>query len=778
METVASGVRGTCRAAAALNKHREQDEPSREQGLRFLPTFSHAEPSGTPIGMSLASDSSDDESHVATLTRLPGSPAAPHAALAVDTKVAQSDEANDQSPRGPVPEMGLRLKLYENGAIEPKPGRLYIMQDRSIRWDIQKLALAKALGAAPADHPITRRMSFAASLIKIYLLPTGELVENAYHLRQDDCLAIDHNERSFHFPATPLGVHAANFPSTSSNGRSHGSIDADDAGARKIGYKGGGDPMSFSLKMGQMGSGTLEAGGSFRDADGSSSSMTPKKLSSHSMRSDTGTASPQMESNPRGEVTGGSNLFKERALEIQRLIHEQRDSPSGSRTPNAAELRHAPYRRSNTSQMLLPSAPNAGRARLLEQATRGATKLTKHHSNRMLIDSPKSSAQSSPFRQSRSLAAGRGTSKLGEGEFQGTGKKDPFGSQLLLHRAVSAFTMGNKDTKLQRAPKKDEPAPSPKRTSSSFKMKSASVAPTKGDDSPTLTKTGSGGPGDGRFLKRRGSLNPAAMINSIFAGGSKKDNGDEKKMESIQSSPPQAGEQESKQTGSDNDNKKGSKKKKRKSTAGQENGSSDRTTSKKDMSQELKGLDKGMTIEKYIENICDVYSYAQNRPDEDTRHRFVCMPESKVMISWQLVILVITVFYLIKTPWKICFDTTWGPTITQECSVDITFDIVFMVDICINFVTAYPDKEKKEMVFDHVRIAKQYMRKWFWLDVIASLPFSISECTGGNTGVGSSTKLLRLLRIFKILRLLKLLRYINVFQDIVAMYDTFRFCLP
>ena len=52
----------------------------------------------------------------------------------------------------------------------------------------------------------------------------------------------------------------------------------------------------------------------------------------------------------------------------------------------------------------------------------------------------------------------------------------------------------------------------------------------------------------------------------------------------------------------------------------------------------------------------------------------------------------------------------------------IISDIIFFIDIILTFMTAVPDKDDHEHVYDYKYIAKEYLKGWFWIDLIAILP--------------------------------------------------------
>lgn len=87
----------------------------------------------------------------------------------------------------------------------------------------------------------------------------------------------------------------------------------------------------------------------------------------------------------------------------------------------------------------------------------------------------------------------------------------------------------------------------------------------------------------------------------------------------------------------------------------------------------------------------------------------------------------------------------------------------FLVDLCINFLSAYEDENKK-VIDDPKLIAKEYLSGWFLIDFVAVVPISYFLTSDNTVGTGGYNKLLRLLR------LPRLYRYFNSFvkQDCYA----------
>ena len=50
--------------------------------------------------------------------------------------------------------------------------------------------------------------------------------------------------------------------------------------------------------------------------------------------------------------------------------------------------------------------------------------------------------------------------------------------------------------------------------------------------------------------------------------------------------------------------------------------------------------------------------------------------------------------------------------------VEYILDFIFLIDVFVNFLTAYYDDEHK-LITDRGRIAKKYLTSWFLIDVLA-----------------------------------------------------------
>jgi hyperpolarization activated cyclic nucleotide-gated potassium channel 2 len=88
--------------------------------------------------------------------------------------------------------------------------------------------------------------------------------------------------------------------------------------------------------------------------------------------------------------------------------------------------------------------------------------------------------------------------------------------------------------------------------------------------------------------------------------------------------------------------------------------------------------------------------------------------------------------------------------------VDYSIDIMFLIDITIFFNTAYFDTKTEQYIFSYMKIFQQYMKFWFWIDLISTIPFeSIFYSTMKISVGGQYNQLVKILRIIRFARLSK-----------------------
>lgn len=71
----------------------------------------------------------------------------------------------------------------------------------------------------------------------------------------------------------------------------------------------------------------------------------------------------------------------------------------------------------------------------------------------------------------------------------------------------------------------------------------------------------------------------------------------------------------------------------------------------------------------------------------------MCYPEYKIKVHWDLMITIVLIVSCIQTPIDIAFNTESGPTWTFNDVLGLIIDLLFLMDIIINFFSAYELEE-------------------------------------------------------------------------------------
>ena len=155
------------------------------------------------------------------------------------------------------------------------------------------------------------------------------------------------------------------------------------------------------------------------------------------------------------------------------------------------------------------------------------------------------------------------------------------------------------------------------------------------------------------------------------------------------------------------------------------------------------------SMDAYIKEQSNIYSYNEQRMAKESELPWHIMnPEAPSKIAWDVVILLLVMFYGFMVPYRIGFQLEGN---YSEQVFDDAANVLFMLDIIFSFRTAF--KEDGILIRDPKRIAASYAQSWLFVDLIASVPLDWFVNTGGGIN-----KLLRTLRLFKLFRLLRLLK--------------------
>ncbi|XP_067117036.1 potassium voltage-gated channel subfamily H member 7-like [Osmerus mordax] len=126
--------------------------------------------------------------------------------------------------------------------------------------------------------------------------------------------------------------------------------------------------------------------------------------------------------------------------------------------------------------------------------------------------------------------------------------------------------------------------------------------------------------------------------------------------------------------------------------------------------------------------------------------RFTILHYSPFKAVWDWLILLLVIYTAILTPYSAAFllndrEEQKRRECGYSCSplnvVDLMVDIMFIVDILINFRTTYVNVNE-EVVSHPAKIAIHYFKGWFLIDMVAAIPFDLLIFGSGSDGTAFS----------------------------------------
>ncbi|XP_041670270.1 potassium voltage-gated channel subfamily H member 2 [Cheilinus undulatus] len=150
-------------------------------------------------------------------------------------------------------------------------------------------------------------------------------------------------------------------------------------------------------------------------------------------------------------------------------------------------------------------------------------------------------------------------------------------------------------------------------------------------------------------------------------------------------------------------------------------------------------------------------------------HKWTVLHYSPFKAVWDWLILLLVIYTAILTPYSAAFllsdqEEAAMQNCGYSCSplnvVDLIVDIMFIIDILINFRTTYVNSND-EVVSHPVRIAVHYFKGWFLIDMVAAIPFDLLIYRNGE----ETTTLIGLLKTARLLRLVRVARKLDRYSE-------------
>ena len=159
--------------------------------------------------------------------------------------------------------------------------------------------------------------------------------------------------------------------------------------------------------------------------------------------------------------------------------------------------------------------------------------------------------------------------------------------------------------------------------------------------------------------------------------------------------------------------------------------------------------------------------YTANNDVEEKVPAGLLHPNSNFKLLWACFICVIVLYTAIVTPVRIAFLEDEGPSSVTYWVFDAIADVCFLIDIVINFSSA-EEIDGGILLTDRKQLALRYLKSWFLVDAISSVPINLVMLLGDISQDGGSygqlaytfkfTKLLKGITLYRLLTLSKLVR--------------------
>uniref|UniRef100_A0A8C3RZ36 Potassium voltage-gated channel subfamily H member 2 n=1 Tax=Chelydra serpentina TaxID=8475 RepID=A0A8C3RZ36_CHESE len=153
-------------------------------------------------------------------------------------------------------------------------------------------------------------------------------------------------------------------------------------------------------------------------------------------------------------------------------------------------------------------------------------------------------------------------------------------------------------------------------------------------------------------------------------------------------------------------------------------------------------------------------------------HKWTILHYSPFKAVWDWLILLLVIYTAVFTPYSAAFLLNEKEELAQHkchgyCNplnvVDLLVDIMFLIDILINFRTTYVNSNE-EVVSQPARIAIHYFKGWFLIDMVAAIPFDLL-IFGSGSGSEETTTLIGLLKTARLLRLVRVARKLDRYSE-------------
>lgn len=153
-------------------------------------------------------------------------------------------------------------------------------------------------------------------------------------------------------------------------------------------------------------------------------------------------------------------------------------------------------------------------------------------------------------------------------------------------------------------------------------------------------------------------------------------------------------------------------------------------------------------------------------------------------IKWDLFVMCLAGWNCWYNPYSVAYEPEWAQE-TSSLVVNTIIDMIFFLDVFLNFRTTFFSSSTGDEIFDSRLIAKNYLVGRFWIDLMSCIPSDLlskalgyDQDKGLNTGsIISMFALMKLGRISRLNRIITYLRAKNDFKMLIRIGQLIFFLL-
>ena len=145
--------------------------------------------------------------------------------------------------------------------------------------------------------------------------------------------------------------------------------------------------------------------------------------------------------------------------------------------------------------------------------------------------------------------------------------------------------------------------------------------------------------------------------------------------------------------------------------------------------------------------------------------KWLVSEDSSTRINWDIFVILCILCYVFVMPLRVAFSTTSAADFLHARGrwlwVEFALDVIFIADVCLNFRTSFRLSSGR-VVEDSRLIAERYLKSWFLVDLVSSLPIEVATFVLQSHLTRDTESTLKFVRILRILRYTKIIRVMRL----------------